>query len=254
MKSFIINLAALISVAALAPAQSTTWYYGQSDNSANYSVAADSSQAIDWMDGWAGGAQKDLSRFGSEGLQVNRPGFFDGNQSIMMFGFGGISVASADVTLATLYLRQDFSFPTGVQNTWNIVGIASGNDNWDTGSMNWNDINTGTLADWTGGDLLGSLTGSYGTFQDLGTSTDSNLAINITAALQDYLNGSISGIAFVNSAPGGNFSADNSFVAFSDDNTTATNRPGLLVTAIPEPSAAALAALGLLGIITRRRR
>jgi hypothetical protein len=249
-------IAMLAGVTGSAMAQST-WFYGASNNSANFGVNPTSSQAITWMDAWAGGSSKDLSYFGngSGRLQSNTDSFAD-DQSIMMFGFGGLGLTSSQVDSASLYLRQDFSFPTGTPNTWTIVGIAAGNSNWDTSAMSWNDINGATAGDWTGGTLLGSLTGNYGTFQDLGTSVDGNLSINITAALKAYLDGTISGIAFVNSTNNGTFSGnDNAFIPYSDDNgSIATNRPGLLVTAIPEPSSALLGLLATMGFVLRRRR
>ena len=108
--------------------QATTWFYGASNNSANFGVTPGSSQAITWQDGWAntttGG---DTTKFGSTSLQVNQPNLLGEEQGIMLFGFGGTGLSAAQVSSATLYIRQDFSAPNGVPNTWNIVGIASGN-------------------------------------------------------------------------------------------------------------------------------
>ena len=252
--------AALAVGAALTPlasAQTTTWFYGGTNNSATFGVTADSSQAITWQDSWAAADTfANSNYFGTESLQVNRPDALGIEQGIAMYGFGGTGLNAADVTSALLYLRSDFSFPTGSPNTWNIVGIANGNTSWDTSTMTWNDINGGAAGDWTGGTLGASLAGNFGSFQDLGTSNDTNIAIDITSALQAYLAGSISGIAFVNSTTGDTFSAnDYAFVPFSNDNTTATNRPGLLVTTqvIPEPSSVLLGLLGTLALVRRRR-
>lgn len=251
----ILPLAALAAAFATGAHAQTTWFYGASDNSANFGVTADSSSAITWMDGWAYAAAPDKTLFGSQALQVNRPSLIGEEQSIMLFGFGGTGLASADVSSALLYIRQDFSFPTGTPNTWNIVGLSSGNSDWDNSSMTWNDINGASAGDWTGGTLLGSLNGvNYGTFQDLGTSTDGNLSIDLTAAMKAYLDGTISGIAFVNSTPGDTFTgSDYALIAYSNDNLTASNRPGLLVTAVPEPSSALLGGLGILLLLRRRR-
>ena len=253
-------LAAFFALAAGASAQATTWFYGASDNSANFGVTPDSSQAITWNDAWANGdalqnTYGNNNYIGSESLQVSRPDLFGYDQSIMMFGFGGTGLTAADVGNAILHIRQDFSSFPGFPNTWNIVGIAAGNTGWDTNTMTWNDINGGAAGDWTGGTLGGSLFGSYGTFQDLGSNTTpGNIAIDVTSAFQAFLNGTISGIAFVDSTTGTTFAAtDLSFIPFSNDNTIATNRPGLLVTAIPEPSTALLGCLGVLALLRRRR-
>jgi len=161
---------------------------------------------------------------------------------------------AAGVGNAILHIRQDFSSFPGLPNTWNIVGIAADNTGWDTNTMSWNDINGGAAGDWTGGTLGGSLFGSYGTFQDLGTNVDGNIAINLTSAFQAFLNGTISGIAFVDSTNGDTFNGiDYFFSPYSNDSATATNRPGLLVTAIPEPSTALLGCLGVLALLRRRR-
>jgi hypothetical protein len=247
------TLTLLISLTCTAFSQ-TTWFYGASDNKATFGVTADNSQAITWMDSWAGGTNYNSNKFGTVSLQVNRPNVDGGGQSIIMFGFDGTGLTSSQVGSASLYLRQDFSFPTNVPNTWNIVGIAAGNNNWDTNTMSWNDINGASAGDWTGGTLGGSLSGSYGTFQDLGTSLDGNVAIDLTSAFKAYLDGSITGIAFVNATNGNTFTAANyAFVPFSNDNVTATNRPGLLVTAIPEPSSALFGLIGAVALFRRRR-
>ena len=254
-------LAALAAVAAFitdASGQTTTWYYGASNNSANFGVTPTSSQAITWQDNWAGGTNFDQAHFGEGDLLVNRPDMLSEEQSIMMFGFGGTGLSAANVGTALLYLREDFSIfndTASGSNTWNIVGIASGNSGWDNSGMTWNDINGGTAGDWTGGTLVNSLSGSYGSFSVAATSTDTNLSIDITSALKAYLNGTISGIAFVNSTDGDTLSGSSySFDSYSNDNTTATNRGGLLVTAVPEPSAALLGLLGATGLVLRRRR
>jgi hypothetical protein len=250
-----IALSSLLAPMAMA-ASTSTWFYGATDNSSTtFGVTADNSQAITWMDSWAGGTNKDGTKFNDTGLAVNRPSRFGAGQSIMTFGFDGTGLSAGDVTDATLYLRQDFSSPNNVTNTWNIVGIAAGNNNWDTANMTWNDLDTSSASiDWTGGTLLDSLTGSYGSFDITGSSTDLNVPINITTAFQDYLSGAISGIAFVNSTLGTTPSAiDNLFVVYSDQNVTASNRPGLLVTTIPEPTSALFLPLCALLVLRRRR-
>jgi PEP-CTERM motif len=233
-------------------AQTTTWFYGASDNSANFSVSADSSSAITWQDGWASGnVLGNNNFFGSQSIQSNRPNQFSQNQAISLYSFGGTGLLSGNVTSALLYLRQDFSSNA---QSWNIVGLAAGNSGWDTNTMTWNDINGAGAGDWTGGTLGASLSGSYGSFTSTGLGTDTNISVDITSAFQAYLDGTITGIAFVNATIGTTTSAgDNRFIPFSNDNDTATNRPGLLVTAIPEPSAALLGGLGLLALLRRRR-
>ena len=248
-------LAAFFALAAGASAQATTWYYGASNNSANFGVTPDFSQAITWNDAWAGGTGANNNYFGSQSLQSNRPSQQGINQAIMMFGFGGTGLTAGDVGSAILHIRQDFSSLPGFPNTWNIVGIAAGNTGWDTNTMTWNDIDgVAGPGDWTGDTLGGSLFGSYGTFQDLGTNVDGNIAINVTSAFQAFLDGTITGIAFTNPTNGTTFSASSfAVIPFSNNNAIATNRPGLLVTAIPEPSTALLGCLGVLALLRRRR-
>lgn len=250
---------AAAALAGTASGQTTTWYYGASNNSATYGVTPTTSQAITWQDGWAGGTNFDQAHFGEDSLQVNRPDATGIEQSIMMFGFSGTGLSASNVSAATLYLREDFSafagLANGSSNTWNIVGIAAGNSGWDNSGMTWNDINGATSGDWTGGTLGGSLSGSYGSFSVASTNTDTNIPIDITLALKAYLNGTISGIAFVNSTNGDTFaSTDYEFVSYSNDNATATNLPGLLVTAVPEPTSASLGLIGAVGLLIRRRR
>jgi hypothetical protein len=247
------------ALAATASGQTTTWYYGASDNSATFGITPTASQAITWQDAFAGSTNNDATYSGSDFLMVNRPDSDGTQQSIMMFGFGGTGLSAANVSAATLYLREDFSFfagnNSGGSNTWNIVGLAAGNTGFDNSGMTWNDINGGTAGDWTGGTLINSLSGSFGSFSVAATSTDTNIPIDITLAFQSYLNGTISGIAFVNSTNGDSFVAnDYLFQAYSNDNTTATNRPGLLVTAVPEPGTASFGLIGAVGLLIRRRR
>lgn len=252
--------AAAAGLAATASGQTTTWYYGASNNSATFGVTPTTSQAITWQDNFAVADSLGNSNFfGQSFLQVTRPDSDGLDQSIMMFGFAGTGLSAANVSAATLYLREDFSAfggnSSGGSNTWNIVGIAAGNNGWDTNTMTWNDINGASAGDWTGGTLLNSLSGSYGSFSVAATLTDTNIPINITSAFQAYLNGTISGIAFVNSTNGDTFSSgDYLFQVYSNDDTTATNRPGLLVTTVPEPAAASLGLIGAVGLLIRRRR
>jgi MYXO-CTERM domain-containing protein len=252
--------AALASVAALLSSASagTTWYYGASDNSATFGVTADTSQAITWADAWGGGSAPDTNFQGSQSLQVSRPDMLGLEQSIILYGFAGTGLSASSVASAMLYLRSDFSFQFGSPNTWTIMGLSPGNGAFDTSAMTYNDLSTSTALDWSGTEttMLSAMTGTtYGTFSDLGTDVDGNVAINITAALQAYLNGTISGIAFVNSTNGDSFSStDYMFSPYSNESTTATNRPGLLVTTVPEPSVSLLGLFGVTGLALRRRR
>ncbi len=235
-------------------AQTTTWLYGASNNSANFGVTADNSQAITWQDGWGGGTAPNTARFGSESLTTNRPSQFGISQGVLLYGFGGTGMSSANVSAAQLYLRQDFS---SLSQTWNIVGLATGNANWDTSTMTFNDIDGAGVDDWTGGTLAGSTLGNYGSFNTSnggGIGVDTNISVDITNAFKAYLDGTIVGIAFVNNTNGLTPTAgDNRFQPYSNENTTATNRPGLLVTTVPEPSSALLGGLGVLLLLRRRR-
>ena len=257
MKTKIVTSLVAVALASAALGQTSTWFYGATNNSTNYGVTPTNSQAVTWMDNWAGGADPELTKYNTESLQASRPDLEGLEQGIIMYGFGGLGITAAEVTSASLYLTHDYSYPESAPNTWNIVGIAAGNSNWDTNKMTWGDLDTSTTADWTGGTLLGSLTGNYGTFQDFGNINDIKFSIDITAALKAYLDGTISGIAFVNSNPTDAFGGANyAFSPFSDNSVTATNRPGLLVNIapVPEPSSSLLALSGALVLLLRRRR
>lgn len=249
------TLIALLALVSAASAQTTTkWFYGNSNNSATFGVTADSSSAIDWQDGWASELTPTNNNFGGGSIQTNRPSTLGSNESVAMFGFGGTGLNSADVTAASLYFVQDF----GHAVTWNIIGLPSGDSVWDTASMSWNDINGAGAGDWTGGTLgTAAAAGlSFGSFATSGLGVDANVNVDITSAFKAYLDGTIGGIAFVNLSNGSSLTAaDQRLVMFSDDNATAALRPGLLVTqAIPEPSASLLGLLGVVGLLTRRKR
>lgn len=240
----------------LASNGASTWYYGQSDNSATFStlLGATPDSKVQLSTGWKDAAKTenspDTTGLTTENIQVNRPDILNRNEAIIIFGFDDTGLTSSSVNLAELYFVQDFASA----GTWNIMGIAAGDANWYNLAMTWNDINGATAGDWTGGTLGGSVSGNYGTFSS-SVGQEVTRKVDITNAFKAYLDGTIKGIAFVNLTKGATATAsDNVLTMYSNDTTNAAYRPGLLVDAIPEPSAALLSLFGGLGLLTRRKR
>ncbi|MBB5351738.1 hypothetical protein HNR46_001977 [Haloferula luteola] len=251
-RSIKLSLLAITALTGGALGQTTTWFYGSGNNSANYSVTADnySSLGSGWQDGWAS-QLTGTTGYDTVSIQTNAPQMFGTQQAGILYGFDGTGLNSAQVSTAMLYLRQDYS---STSQTWTIYGLATGNTGWDSSNMTWADLDTSSATDWTGDTLVGSLGSTYGTFSTTGLDVDTNISVDITDAFKAYLDGSISGIAFMQNANGTTLNGgDRRLIVFSDENLTSSNLPGLLVTQVPEPSTAILGLLGSLALLRRRR-
>ncbi|HKK18072.1 MAG TPA: hypothetical protein VJ952_05265 [Opitutales bacterium] len=252
-KTTLTSLALLAACGGAAFGQVSTWYYGGgNDTIGNYGQTADSSQAITWNDSWAeGGAQQDNNYLDSERLQVNLEVTLQttSEAAVALLGFSGISTNPADITSAILYIQ-----PTSVfgSNTFFIGGVPAAESNWDTAEMSFNDYATGTS--WSGGNLVDTVFGNYGSFSAADGITDP-IAIDLTDALVAYLNGEIGGIAFYNDAVGDFSVPGNEAIIFgSNESTVDAERPGLLVEAVPEASTALFLLFGGFLMLIRRRR
>jgi hypothetical protein len=254
---------ALLALSSGSLMAQNNWYFGGGTNTASNftlpSIDNNLSIGAGWRDAFGDSTAPDFEFFGSGATQVSRPNLLGEEEAVAIWSFTGLThlgspLTSADVGTAILHLRQSSLATTGIDNTYTIGGLVTGNAAFDTSAMSWNDINDGGAGDWTGGTLGGSITGSFGSF----TATpgfDTLVSIDLTDALKAYLDGTIDGIVLYNFTDdlGALAGSDNAFIPYSNDNLTQANRPGLLVTIVPEPSTALLGAIGALALLRRRR-
>jgi hypothetical protein len=168
-----------------------------------------------------------------------------------VYGFNSISGFTAtDVQAASIYGNINEVFylnqPSGNAVIATIRGLESSQRNFSEGTANWNNLNNSHF------------TTSYGTFSiDPNIINGSWFGVDVTNALKDYLNGTIGGIAFEVTQQGESFTGSDIMIQFqSQENTTASLRPGMMVNVapVPEPSGALLGGLaGMIGLLRRRR-
>jgi hypothetical protein len=251
MKSKQLLCTLLLSLAGLVQAQTTTYWIGNNDNS----LTATGVQAQNYQNGgW-----KDVSTFelvpntvsNTSPNQFSAPSFFGGDRAITVYGFNSISGFTAtDVQAASIYGNINEVFylnqPSGNAVIATIRGLESSQRNFSEGTANWNNLNNSHF------------TTSYGTFSiDPNIINGSWFGVDVTNALKDYLNGTIGGIAFEVTQQGESFTGSDIMIQFqSQENTTASLRPGMMVNVapVPEPSGALLGGLaGMIGLLRRRR-
>ena len=240
-------LALLLAFAGTAHAQSTNIWIGNNNNSlAATGTAADTYQSGGWKDITVN--QAITTPDNSNPNQFNAPNVFGEEQGITVYGFGGITgLTAAEVTSALLYanISDVVDFASNGTVTFSLHGINPGLASFAENNTSWTTLNAGSLLN------------NYGTFT-IGSSDTLNgtwVSYDVTSAFQDYLTGSIGGLAFTINTAGSTFNGNDLAVQFnSQENASASLRPGIMVTAapIPEPSAALL--LGCLGFIRLLRR
>lgn len=241
------------AIVATSIGHAATWFHGGFDNSASYGQTPDSSSAITWQDTFFNGGSAGTNYTVAPNnvtLQVNRPTEFVDEVGLVAFNFSGLGLTAAQVGSAQLWVTPTTSF---ANTTWSIRGLALANSGFDQAGSSFNFYNDPTT--WVGGGgILGALTGTYGSFSTSSGNLD-RFAIDVTSALMAIINNEIGGFAFVNTDPvPGSFDPSSTAFQFaSNENVTTANRPGLLVSVIPEPSTALLAVFGMLALLRRRR-
>lgn len=241
------HLLTALLLAAAGSASAETLWIGNNDNSLTATgAAADLFQNGGWKDLTVNQAIPFADNTSPN--QFNATNIFGDEQGITVYGFGGIAgITASDVTSAFLYANvfDVVDFPTNGSVSFTLHGITPGLSGFTEASTTWSTLNSG------------SLLGNYGSF-NISSSDLINgtwVSYDVTAAFQDYLNGNIGGLAFTIDTPGSTFNGNDHAVQFnSQENATASLRPGLLVT-VPEPSAALLiGCIGLVRLIRRGRR
>jgi hypothetical protein len=240
----------LLSLAGLVQAQFTTYWIGNNDNS----LTATGGQAQHYQNGgW-----KDLTTFenlpntafNGSPLGITGASFFAGDRNITYFGFGTISgFTASEILTASIYGNiNDATYLNQTSGNLSITtrGLALSQLNFSETTSSWNTLNDTHL------------TTNYGSFiVDPNVPDGSWLSMDVTNALKDYLNGTIGGIAFEITRIGESFTAsDQTVQLMSQENLTASLRPGLLVNVVPvpEPSGALLGGIaGMMALLRRRR-
>ena len=217
------------------------WYNSASgtDNSAGATVDKTIDQSGSWVDTTIGSGLA-TTQGGFVDTQVNgpsqRPGRYPARYAVFAFGDLGIAAGST-VNSASLHLNASQAF--GTQQTYTIYGLTGTVDN----NITWTNANLDTT----------TATNQYGTFSS--STTTGAFTINLQAAIQAYIDGTINGIAIGTNQPTGLSNAQNYMVFDTSENTIAANRPSLMVDYVPEPSTYALifGLVALVGVVRRHR-
>ena len=251
MKTTQLLTALLLSLAGLVQAQNTTYWIGNNDNS----LTATGTQAQNYQNGgWKDMSTYELltnSNLNTNPNQISAASFFGGDRAITFYGFNSISgFTAAQVLSASIYgninevnwLNQSI----GTTVTATIRGLSTSQVNFSEGTATWANLNDTHL------------TTNYGNFIiDRDIANGSWFAVDVTSALQDYLNGTIGGIAFTIDTLGESFEGSDIMIQFqSQENATASLRPGMMVNVapVPEPSGALLGGIaGMMALLRRRR-
>jgi hypothetical protein len=224
---------------------STNWYYDAYDNSVALGVNAANSYALG--SAWKDTEIREDDPTGPKGLNPLAsatdaryyPPYARFNALWGFDALSGISTA-ADVEFASLYLY--LTSVKGENVTWYIRGIGAADADWTEAGAIY-DAKDGATA-WSGGNFEDSLTGSYGSFTlNPSEDGDSFVSIDITAALQAYINGEIGGIVITKLADGedpngygDNTGLNERFIFATGENENTGWHGGLEVGVIPEPA------------------
>ena len=219
------------------------WYNSAAgtDNSGGATVDNTIDQSGSWVDTTIGsalttpqGAFVDTQANGPSQL----PGRYPARYAVFSFGDLGIAAGST-VNSASLSLHASQAF--GAVQTYTIYGLTGTVDN----NINWTNANLDTA----------TASNQYGTFSS--STTTGAFSINLQAAIQAYIDGTITGIAIGTTGVTGLSNAQNYMVFDTSENTVAANRPSLMVdfTPIPEPATCALlfGLAALVGVVRRHR-
>lgn len=236
---------AFLALTGAAFAQTTTWY-GVQDNSAAAGATVDGFTAIaasDFHDTMLRQDNPTLVLGANAGIQVSGPrsgGFPLNSQGAYVgaFRFEGLTIADP-ISSAQFHFRVNFvagSVP------YYITPIAAGAGSWTEGTANWDNL---------------------ASFIDVSATTDAFtptatgwMSVDVTSYLQDYLDGTIAGFAFVRNVEFVGNIGDTPYINIDSSDGTAANIGGLSVTTVPEPASAGvvMAAASALALLRRRRR
>jgi len=234
------------ALTASATAQTTTWY-GVANNAAAAGVSGTTYSAIsnaNWHDTYIIASAPGQNDGASATAQVRGPkvGGIGGTnaQMLSVFGFDGLTISD---TITNAYLRLNLGIAAGAPYDVYLTGISNGS-NWTESNATWSSLVTAGYLDNTA--TTNAVTISSGTGWK---------SFNVTSLLQQYMAGTIDGIAIVRSTPyTGAIGSQPNMVWYTSEDLTGLT-PGLVVTTtpVPEPSAAALGGLGLLFLFRRKR-
>jgi len=124
-----------------------------------------------------------------------------------------------------------------------LMGLNVADANWSESQATANNRASGTS--WTGGSFESALASNYGTLS--APTADGRYAVDITAAIQDYLAGNISGLVLVGSSEAVSDVRNYFFDARTE--VLAIN-----YTQVPEPIGASLLLIGVCVLLLKRRR
>lgn len=233
------------------------WYYDQQGGTAP--VAADWSAHLAIQDTtimptspdsvWSTSGQNAVQQY-----RVDSPKPVSADLLMSFSGlFGGAGIPN-DATINHAYLYLNIDTRSGVPAI-NLKGLNASAAGWSESQATFNHMSSGVP--WNLGSGSGNfgdaLSVSYGTIT--APSATGWYAVDVTAALLDYRQGTIGGLVLEGSSTPVVGVAN--FYAFDDSAGNSATAPGLLVdfTPVPEPSSIALVAgLGLLGWSMVRRR
>ena len=247
MKSKYVVAALAAAFTITASGQTTTWY-GVANNALSAGVTGTTYSAVsnaNWHDAYIIASDPLASDGFNASSQVRGPkvGGIGGTnaQMISVFGFDGLTITD---TITSAALRLDLTIANAAPFNVYLTGISNGS-NWTEGNATWNSLVT-----------AGYLNNAATTNPVTITAGTGWKSFDITSLLQQYVAGTIDGIAMVRATPfsGGQGNQPNMVFLTSEDLTG--NTPGLVVTTmpVPEPSAAVLGGLGVLTLLSRRRR
>lgn len=227
----------------------TNYYYETADNAIAAGVEAGYTgiQVSGWKDSAFRSDLGSQGLDGSEAVHEKKTGFGAIPLQLGLISFGDLGIAdSSTISTATLHLWIEAAFGSG---TWDVRGLSASDADWNEATAVYATKDGSTT--WSGGSVEQSLSGSYGSFSTTDNHTGFWQSIDLTDAAKDYVNGNISGIAFINDTGVNGTSVAFNFSA--NENAATAQHGGLELVVIPEPSAISLIVLCGSGIIVGRR-
>ncbi|PDH31331.1 MAG: hypothetical protein CNE95_01080 [Puniceicoccaceae bacterium MED-G30] len=226
------------------PAMAVVNWYNSSaaDNSGGATVPIDGTTTTPsgWVDTFFGtqatgqSGQQNAQANGPATSQINPP-LVNSQPNYMAFGFGNLGIAAGStINAASLNVSAN---NVGVTQTYTIYGL--------TGTVDNN-------LEWANANFNPTTANTYGTF----TSFTGSGTVDLSSAIQAYVNGVITGIAIGTTDSAGAFNINDNYLTFAtSENSNTALRPSLMVDFVPEPSTYALifGLVALVGVVRRRK-
>ena len=225
----------------------TALFYDQATAGQMSGLTADTTSQVTIRDTLINPLQRDQANGLNEEVAVQQRRTLPALQAHALISFDGWIGAGANqvatgsaIINAMLYL--DLTQLSGAPAV-TLMGLHVSDANWSESQATANNRETGTA--WTGGSFESALSGTYGSLT--APTASGRYGIDITDAIRDYLDGTISGLVLVGSSD----SVADPRNYFFDARTEVLT---INYTPVPEPLGAGLLVIGVSVLLLRRRR